>query len=1229
MPISNRTDNNFSTVYDYTKLKKDEDVYTLDDLRNDDEFVKTSERFLESLGEGESVADMYQYFRGADASIKDIRKVSKQAKTFTDEQLKDYNYLRTKFDSADVGSFREKAQLGLDYTQELLTDPINYASALLIPWTGGTSAVGRLAGGEAAKQALKESTKAGIRQSLGKVVLNAPGQVLKNGPLTTKQLLGVASAEGFIYAGTYDYVNQSIDISLDKREERDLLQTATSGAMGAVLAPAIVGGFKAVGQTPKLIKSVNEQRIAKIDDNENYKSNFIEGTAEKITGLTDALKLTTLPMRPTTFLRKKAKENEPLQKLLKLIRYDAMEGFVAPALGKQERLQADYDLQLRDFWGRKNEKLSKILRNNKLFTAQNRFTSKERKNIFMNPGLSDSVNDDLAYFLRSGKSFKVIDGVQVPIEKNIVKAGQEIRRELNDIHSKAKKAGLNPNRADNYFPRMWRIDVIKNNKKEFIEKIMKAEGATQEASEKLWLKLTTEGTQESSTAAGLSSRLQSERLLKNIKDEDFSKFLSNDVEGILKQYYTESSALITRTKLFGETEEDFIKRWVNPIKDAGLDLSPTEELYLKTLYGVTTGQKGRINRNRRDMFGMIPTGKIGAGIHDTLTVTMQTSMLGLSTLTSFAEIGVPLLLGTESKIGGKAIGNAIVDSAGEWWKTQKQNFGVGDMNIDVRSANRQDLNAFMSSVNLGAEDRAIAIYGQAVGKRATKIQNMFFKTIGLHDWTRFVQLVGYDSGKNLIYKNLKTIADNSNLTGKNKLPDADIKRLQDELAELGIDYQKGLNWLDRGGLHTDRFFMQDVRAGANRYTNEVVMNPTAASGQKPLVHSLAGTKWIYGLMGFPTAFANGPMRKTIRNLTRDKDTIMSGGKRISSGRAAMGATFMASVGLLNYTLRTGGKNWEQLENGEITKQDMIERSLQYSGLLGPAEYYVRYTKAAQYESKFAAAIGSVVGPNLPDLIEYTTKFIERGVLAETALRRSPFSVSLKSLHPETYDAWLKEARRLDKESILAPTGVEEKEPEIISSGKNFFATGGLVEGKDDVPYTKENPADRVDPNTGKPYSDQMARLGLAEGGNQSTVRMMEINNILKELGYSKEARAAKIGNMGVETGYTYDYQQKQKNGSGYGLYQYDFQKPYYDKYLKSNKLKDSPRNQIMFTHEVIKGNDKIMGMNTKDRKALQDAFKSKDVSFITQMFSEKYEKPGVPHLEDRIKTANEVYNIID
>ena len=47
---------------------------------------------------------------------------------------------------------------------------------------------------------------------------------------------------------------------------------------------------------------------------------------------------------------------------------------------------------------------------------------------------------------------------------------------------------------------------------------------------------------------------------------------------------------------------------------------------------------------------------------------------------------------------------------------------------------------------------------------------------------------------------------------------------------------------------------------------------------------------------------------------------------------------------------------------------------------------------------------------------------------------------------------------------------------------------------------------------------------------------------LKELGYSKKARAGILGNIGVETAYTYDHTTKQRNGNGYGLFQFDFQK---------------------------------------------------------------------------------------
>ena len=43
--------------------------------------------------------------------------------------------------------------------------------------------------------------------------------------------------------------------------------------------------------------------------------------------------------------------------------------------------------------------------------------------------------------------------------------------------------------------------------------------------------------------------------------------------------------------------------------------------------------------------------------------------------------------------------------------------------------------------------------------------------------------------------------------------------------------------------------------------------------------------------------------------------------------------------------------------------------------------------------------------------------------------------------------------------------------------KKNLATGGLVEGPE-VPFTKEDPADRVDPFTGQPYQEQMDRLGF-------------------------------------------------------------------------------------------------------------------------------------------------------
>ena len=114
-----------------------------------------------------------------------------------------------------------------------------------------------------------------------------------------------------------------------------------------------------------------------------------------------------------------------------------------------------------------------------------------------------------------------------------------------------------------------------------------------------------------------------------------------------------------------------------------------------------------------------------------------------------------------------------------------------------------------------------------------------------------------------------------------------------------------------------------------------------------------------------------------------------------------------------------------------------------------------------------------------------------------------------------------------------------------------------------------------------------------------------------------------MGNIDVETGGSFNYQQKQKGGPGYGLFQFDFQKPYYFAWLKEEGLEDSPENQIRFVSENIYGNWKTAPMNidSTDRAFLKDAFEYGTDEQVAETFMEEYENPSVPHTERRIKSA--------
>ena len=138
----------------------------------------------------------------------------------------------------------------------------------------------------------------------------------------------------------------------------------------------------------------------------------------------------------------------------------------------------------------------------------------------------------------------------------------------------------------------------------------------------------------------------------------------------------------------------------------------------------------------------------------------------------------------------------------------------------------------------------------------------------------------------------------------------------------------------------------------------------------------------------------------------------------------------------------------------------------------------------------------------------------------------------------------------------------------------------------------------------------------------------QVISLLKNKGYSKAAIAGIIGNIDVETGGTFDYQQKQKKGSGYGLFQFDFMKKHYNKWLKDNKLKDSAKAQVDFFHDTVFGDSQdVIGRGNALK--VQAALQQEDPERIATDLSDIWLKPGKPHIQRRQASALNIFNTLD
>ena len=153
-------------------------------------------------------------------------------------------------------------------------------------------------------------------------------------------------------------------------------------------------------------------------------------------------------------------------------------------------------------------------------------------------------------------------------------------------------------------------------------------------------------------------------------------------------------------------------------------------------------------------------------------------------------------------------------------------------------------------------------------------------------------------------------------------------------------------------------------------------------------------------------------------------------------------------------------------------------------------------------------------------------------------------------------------------------------------------------------------------------------MPMKKGGRPSKEQIEKnknrIKNYLISQNYSTNAVAGIMGNIFGEND-TFDYKRKQDNGNAVGLFQFDFMKPYYKKYLKNTGKKDSEISQIDFMTEQINNSEKSI-LGSGNAKKLKNILDTGSVEETTTGFMEIFERPGKPNINKRIKAAKTFSN---
>ena len=584
----------------------------------------------------------------------------------------------------------------------------------------------------------------------------------------------------------------------------------------------------------------------------------------------------------------------------------------------------------------------------------------------------------------------------------------------------------------------------------------------------------------SANQTGSSTGFIQSRRFQNLDDNEIADFLENDVELILEDYFTNLSQGIARTEKFGKSLADFDKNFIDPIRTELIAASTKRGMGKEEAIQEADLVADRLRHMHKRVTG-IETPRIknqkASWTNDFLKLTQQMAHLPFVTLSSITE---PFILYSRAGIKDapqvtvdifKSVGKEVGNNVDKVVRSIKRMQGKTTKNIDsftglkeLDDADWKELYQTGLGLEQAVQERLAGLVGEAMDDSLIKqTSNAFFKATFLSQWTKSVQLAAFTTGKRLIKQRAQALYEHQSgkklikLTGDSKT--STTRYYRDQLNDLGIDEQEAIDWykksLDSNGnfsqslAESQDFYMDKLTSGANRFSKEIILNPSTAEANRPLWFSNPSAQLLVQFAGYPTVFSNTILKRyaneSINNPTQ------------AFPKVAMTTIVMASIAHLGNTIRSQGENLYDYETGEKKDDaELVLEAVRRFGGLGPLDYAYKYDQDKDRNvGQVAGVLKTFAGPLPQDVMDAV--LFRRG-FAEVGVQNVPFYQALPS---ETRKAMRKFGRELDKGKKIDD---DKKDKRVY-----YYAKGGLVY---DVPKVGIEPDERQDRMTGVPYDEQ-------------------------------------------------------------------------------------------------------------------------------------------------------------